>query len=498
VSYQDSLAKEQQVYENCLDVHGLPPIFHYWSDRHLVPKLRPFGFKSPNDMFGQYVEKAAITGTAAQHSPRFVSLGAGNCDLEIDLARSLTAKGHPFTFDCLDLNPAMLERGRLAAESAGVSRQINVIAGDLNTWQAGHEYDAIIANQSLHHVVNLEGLFENVKRSLRPGGTFLISDMIGRNGHQRWPEALAMVHEFWRKLPPSYRFNQMLGCYEELYENWDCSVEGFEGVRSQDILPLLVDHFHFHVFIPYGNIVDPFIDRALGYHFDPDSAWDRAFIDELHHRDELELRSGCLKPTHMIAVLAQEPCSAPQFSGGLAPRFSIRSPQQVVPYSPPASPYDWSSWPNDPQSELEIACRRLAEAGREVRERTTWALGLQSVVEERTEWALRQEKDLLARTAWASRIEKDLEDRTAWALTLEEDVAKLRQKIAVLEPEVERRTLWALQLKQELAEQASRADRLERELYKLIHNPLEFALRLFSGIRNRFLRAKFKMNSRKA
>ncbi|MGA3204921.1 MAG: methyltransferase [Bryobacteraceae bacterium] len=495
MSYQDSLAKEQQVYENCVDVHGLPPIFHYWSDRHLLPKLRPFGFKSPNDMFAQYLEKAAI---AATRPPRFVSLGAGNCDMEVDLARSLKAKGYPFTFDCLDLNPAMLERGRLAAESAGVSAQLNVIAADLNRWQAVHEYDAIIANQSLHHVVNLEGLFENVKRSLRPGGTFLISDMIGRNGHQRWPEALAIVHEFWRKLPPSYRFNQMLGDYEELYENWDCSVEGFEGVRSQDILPLLVDQFHFHLFIPYGNIIDPFIDRALGHHFDPDSEWDRAFIDAVHHRDELELGSGRLKPTHMIAVLAEEPSPAPQFSGGRPPRFSIRAPEQIVPYSPPSSAYDWHSWPNDPQAELEIACRRLAEAGREVRQRTAWALGLQSVVEQRTEWALRQEKDLQACTEWASRIEKDFEDRTAWALTLEEDVAKLRQKIAVLEPEVERRTLWALQLKQELAEQTSRADRLERELYKLIHNPMELPLRLLSGIRRRFFHAKFKMNSRKA
>ena len=200
----------------------------------------------------------------------------------------------------------------------------------------------------------------------------------------------------------------------------------------------------------------------------------------------------------MIAVLAEEPSPAPKFSGGRPPRFSIRAPEQIVPYSPPSSAYDWHSWQNDPQAELEIACRRLAEAGREVRQRTAWALGLQSVVEERTQWALRQEKDLQARTAWASRIEKDLEDRTAWALTLEEDVAKLRQKIAVLEPEVERRTLWALQLKQELAEQTSRADRLERELYKLIHNPLELPLRLLSGIRQRFLRAKFKMNSRKA
>jgi SAM-dependent methyltransferase len=205
----------------------------------------------------------------------------------------------------------MLERGREAAEKSGVSN-LNFIQADFNNWSPSSEYDAIIANQSLHHVVNLEGLFDQLKQSLRPKGRFLISDMVGRNGRQRWPEALHVIHEFWRNLPPSYRFNQLVGYYEELYENWDCSVEGFEGLRSQDILPLLLDRFHFHLFIAYGNVIDPFIDRAFGYHFDPLAEWDRNFIDQVQERDHQELASGHLKPTHMIAIVSN--CSHAQLS----------------------------------------------------------------------------------------------------------------------------------------------------------------------------------------
>lgn len=472
MSYLDSLAKEQKVYENCVDVHDLPPIFHYWTSRHLLPKLLPFGFNSPNDMFAKRLEKACV----ANPHPRFVSLGAGNCDAEIDLARGLQAHGYDFTLDCLDVNSTMLERGRVAAAEAGIS-QLNFIASDLNTWHAAHEYDAVIANQSLHHVVNLEGLFENVKRSLRPGGTFLISDMIGRNGHQRWPEALAIVHEFWTRLPPSYRFNQVVGYYEELYQNWDCSVEGFEGVRSQDILPLLIDQFHFHLFLPYGNVIDPFIDRAFGPHFDPASEWDRSFIDAVHQRDEDELASGRITPTHLIAVVANEACAVPQ---GPAPRLSVRPPQKIVDSAAPLSPYNWTSWPQAPQTELEISCHHLAQTGHEIRQRTAWALGLHKLLEERTSWALVLEKEMQARTAWARGFEKDLEERTAWALALQHEVA-------ALEKEVEGRTLWALGLEQELTEQTSKAERLDRELYELIHNPFRLATRLLRGIRNRLL-----------
>jgi SAM-dependent methyltransferase len=483
VSYLDSLAKEQKVYENCVDVHDLPPIFHYWTSRHLLPKLLPFGFNSPNDMFAKQLEKACV---ASPH-PRFVSLGAGNCDAEIDLARILQTNGYDFTLDCLDVNSTMLERGRLAAAEAGIS-QLNFIAGDLNTWHAAHEYDAVIANQSLHHVVNLEGLFENIKRSLRPGGAFLISDMIGRNGHQRWPEALAIVHEFWTRLPPSYRFNRLLDRYEELYQSWDCSVEGFEGVRSQDILPLLVESFHFHLFLPYGNVIDPFIDRAFGPHFDAASQWDRSFIDAVHQRDEDELASGRITPTHLIAVAANEPSAVPQ---GPAPRFFIRSPHQINAFITPPPPYDWSSWPHNRQTELEIVCRHLADAASHIKKATDWGSGLAGELEERTAWALSLEKDVTDITAWARRMEKDLADRTDWALSLQAGFEErttwaldLTQQVATLEREFE---AWALRLNQELADQTARAERLDRELYELIHNPFHLAARLFRGIRNRLL-----------
>ena len=54
-------------------------------------------------------------------------------------------------------------------------------------------------------------------------GRFITSDMIGRNGHQRWPEALAIVQEFWRELPKAYRYNLLCRATRTQYLNWDCS-----------------------------------------------------------------------------------------------------------------------------------------------------------------------------------------------------------------------------------------------------------------------------------
>jgi SAM-dependent methyltransferase len=489
-SYADALAAEKTFYENCVDVHALPPIFHYWSNRYLLPKLQAYGFGSTGEMFAKHLANA---GERNPH-PRFVSLGSGNCDLEIQLTHNLK---RDFTLDCVDLNPAMLERGRLAAESTRLSSHLNFIPADLNRWDPSCEYDCVIANQSLHHLVNLEGLFERVQRSLRPGGEFLIADMIGRNGHQRWPEALDIVREFWTRLPPSYRFNRLIGCYEEMYQNGDCSVEGFEGVRSQDILPLLVDRFHFYLFLPYGNVIDPFIDRTFGYHFDPAAEWDRSFIDEVHRRDEDEIACGHLKPTHLIAIVRNEQRSSRQFFEHLSPECCVRSPRIDTPslWQEPPSPYRWNSWPHDLQQELEIACRRLAETGREIKQRTAWALSLASQLDERTAWAVSLEKDVQTRTAWAQRVEKELEIRTAWGLGLQSEVedrtawaVALKEQVESLERAVEERTLWALRVKEELAEQTSQAERLETELNNLIHHPSHLAARLLKGLRNRLTR----------
>jgi SAM-dependent methyltransferase len=198
------------------------------------PELLRFGFGSPKEMFRKFLGEQ-LDGQPRER--RFVSLGAGNCDLEIQLALQLRAEtGVPFLVDCLELNPAMLERGRAAAQAAGIANQFTFVETDLNRWRAEHEYDAVVANQCLHHIVNLEGLLAEVKRCLRPLGSFVVSDMIGRNGHQRWPEALEVVHEFWRRLPPSYRFNRLLGRYEELYED---GLRGEGSRNSLQILPLL-------------------------------------------------------------------------------------------------------------------------------------------------------------------------------------------------------------------------------------------------------------------
>ena len=244
-------------------------------------------------------------------------------------------------------------------------------------------------------------------------------------------------------------------------------------------------------------MIDPFIDRAFGYAFDPAAVWDRCFIDEVHGRDEGEIASGSIKPTHMIAVVGNEPCVTLRCIEHLTPAFCVRVPGQESAWNrrEPASAYRWESWPHESQKELEIACSHMAETGQEIKQRTAWALSLASQLDECRSWALSLEKDVQVRTEWALRVEMEFENRTAWTLNLLSEVEKrtawalsLKEQVESLEKEVEERTLWALCVKQELAQQTLRATRLEQELYNLIHHPLHLTDRLLKGLQNRLTR----------
>ncbi len=327
-AYADRVRAETTFFGGCRDVHELPAIYHYWSDKFLRPKLERFGFSHPEAVFSHYLSEGYV---ASKHAQRvFLSVGSGLGDTEVRLAEELVRRGHrDFTIECLELNDELLERGQALAASAGVAAHIVALREDFNEWTPRRVYDGILANSSLHHVLNLEGLIAGIRSGLSPTGHFITCDTIGRNGHMRWPEALSIVHEYWRELPRDYTYNHLLKRYENPYDNWDCSAEAFEGIRAQDILPLLVDNFHFDFFVPFGNVIDPFIDRAFGHNFNPTNSWDVAFIDRVHARDEAEMVRGAIKPTHIVAAMSNVRRSASLMDERFTPEFCVRSPTEA-------------------------------------------------------------------------------------------------------------------------------------------------------------------------
>jgi SAM-dependent methyltransferase len=320
--YMRRVAEELDNYRTVSNVHDLPDIYQYWSDRYVSPLLSEVGIPSLEFFFAEPVaDRCAIRST---EPVRVVSLGSGNGEVEVALARAVLDRGfRNLEVTCVELNGAMQERAHGLAIDTGTNQHMRFVEADLNEWVADGEYDVVLANHSLHHVIALEHLFAEVRSALPTSGVLLVNDMIGRNGHQRWPEAQRFVEAIWGSMPDRYKYNHQLKTIDPDFVNRDCSTEGFEGVRAQDILPLLLRTFHPETFVAFANVIDVFVDRGYGHNIDPASTEDTQFVDRVAQLDQLAIDLGIVKPTHLIASFrtTQVPAKYPR---QWRPEFCVR------------------------------------------------------------------------------------------------------------------------------------------------------------------------------
>lgn len=308
----ESKTYEQRVQEQIdqyleQPIHGLPDIFHHWSHHHILPGLQSvFGASSISDFYVGAVEEAWTRNPDS--TCRILSIGCGDGDVELELIEALIAKGsHNFRLEGVDVSPVLIERFSEKIEQRNFTAFASARIEDINVSRDHAQYNVIMANHCLHHFVELEQTFSFIFNSLADGGIFVTSDMIGRNGHMRWPECEAVLQAMWPMLNDSQKFHhQLMRLDDEKFQDHDCSGEGFEGIRAQDILHLCLDTFKPYRFFGYGGFIDLLVDRGYGPGYDANAPFDQALISFLAKLNDMMLDSGMIKPTMMAAYFTKE------------------------------------------------------------------------------------------------------------------------------------------------------------------------------------------------
>lgn len=303
-AYSARVQKQIDQYVN-QPIHDLPEIFHLFSQNSIGPGLiEVFGVDSVNAFYRAAAEEAS---SGFKEQLRILSVGCGDGSVELELAESLCSRGvKNFQIDAFDLSPVLVERFVAALKDKGLESLVHPRVADLNQSDFSNEYEMVMANHSLHHIVDLERLFEEIFARLTPRGIFATSDMIGRNGHLRWPETERILQTIWPLLSEDQKFNrQLLKHYPKHFEDHDCSHEGFEGIRSQDILYLILDRFFSYKFLAFGGFIDVLVDRGFGHGFQPHDEHDKNFILSMSQLNDLMLDAGMIKPTMMMAYFTK-------------------------------------------------------------------------------------------------------------------------------------------------------------------------------------------------
>jgi len=154
-----------------------------------------------------------------------------------------------------DLSPVALEGGRAAAARDGIGG-LTLAIGDANSINPGEDqYDLVFGWMAWHHFENLERIYEETSRALRPGGLLLLNEYIGPPRFAR-TAAQSGVMEYWLSELPTELKRDLAGhirtsCTPDpaLVAAGDPS----EAIRSDEIVPLLRERFIIRDQIDYGG-----------------------------------------------------------------------------------------------------------------------------------------------------------------------------------------------------------------------------------------------------
>ncbi len=241
---------------------------------------------------------------APQVLQRGLSLGCGGGGLErhglfLEICRH---------FDAYDVAPGAIEVARSEAAKVGFETQTHYQVRDLNAMTLPPAtYDIIFACQSAHHFTEIEHIFSEVGRALKPGGLFILNEFVGPTRFQWTERQLEIVNTILLTLPEDYRRlvlspgtvrDQLLRPTVEQMIALDPS----EAVRSAELLHLVGTYFEIVEKIDFGGTLLQLLLQDIAGNFNPEKPGDVAMLDLLWMLEERLIRYGSLPSDFTLLV----------------------------------------------------------------------------------------------------------------------------------------------------------------------------------------------------
>jgi len=224
------------------------------------------------------------------------------------------AKGGIGSIVACDYAAATVERAKELARAEGLDIDYRVV--DLEHDELpGYGFDAIVANDVLHHITNLESLYARIQASLRRGGHFIFSEYVGPNRFQYSDAQMDVINRYMRVLPDHLRYDPCLKITlrkkERLSIERVLADDPTEAVRSEDVLPLARSMFEVEAEYPYGgSLLSPLLYEII-VNFNEENPEDRRLLEILCDAEDRLIRSGHLSPDFCVFVARRPELSDP-------------------------------------------------------------------------------------------------------------------------------------------------------------------------------------------
>ncbi len=223
-----------------------------------------------------------------------LSLGCGSGHFEEELIKAGIFK----KIEMVDISEDALNSFKEKAKDLNSKTVITTNQADLNFIELyENKYDCILAHTSLHHIINLEHLLEQVRKALVPKGIFLVHDFIGPS---EWQWSYNTLQEINRALDLSRGRYPQLKIHQVKRPdiNKVKAFSPFESIRSDEILELLRTGFEpqleiltdrlLHVILNFGAEMENWKDKDL-----------QKWLSEMVEWED-SLKNGCELPPYTL------------------------------------------------------------------------------------------------------------------------------------------------------------------------------------------------------
>lgn len=229
---------------------------------------------------------------------RVLSLGSGTGDWEVDLLEKIPN----IEFVLVDINDDLLSKTAQYALKKNLKLRVKIAdANELSLEKSS--YDLVVVRSSLHHFIKLEHIFSQISLALKDGGLFLVmGEVIGQNGEKLFPETRETAQKIFDILPDKYRLNHYTNKIDSILPDIDYSENSFECIRSEEILPLLLEYFEPQEYVVFDAFLTPLLDFRYGPNYDVDNKLDRSLVETIARLDQFYISNSVLKPTCLFGI----------------------------------------------------------------------------------------------------------------------------------------------------------------------------------------------------
>ncbi|MBN2475439.1 MAG: class I SAM-dependent methyltransferase [Pirellulales bacterium] len=234
---------------------------------------------------------------------RCLTLGCGAGRLE----RGLHNHGFCRQHDAYDIADKSIEQARKAAKDENLSH-IHYDVVDLNQIALPADtYDVVFGVMSVHHFTNLEHIFDEVRRSLKPGGLFFLNEFVGPTKFQWTDRQLDVMNALLKILPERYRMGKKRNLKTQIVRPTVAEMDAIdpsEAIRSGEILDVLSSRFRIVQKRDYGGTLLHLLLEGIAFNFDQARPEDVRILGMLFEVEDALLETGEL-PSDFTVVVAE-------------------------------------------------------------------------------------------------------------------------------------------------------------------------------------------------